>query len=157
MKAVPLGLRCNTMANKDLRKYTAQRLGAKRRGIDWQLTFDSWMTWWQSTGHYHERGVCKGGYVMARFGDTGPYSLTNIKCILATDNVAEVNRKYKALTEEQKLQRSINSPLNKPIVTPLGKFRSAKEAADKHGVAGSTIRKKIITHPQDYYYPRERI
>jgi hypothetical protein len=57
------------------------------RGIDWQLTFEQWFGWWLESGHYHERGRLKDQYVMARFGDTGPYSLDNIMCIPNKENV----------------------------------------------------------------------
>jgi hypothetical protein len=75
--------------NKDYEKFYFQRSAAKGRGIDWQLTFEDWLSWWQSTGHYHERGRGKGKYVMSRYGDIGPYSLTNIECILGTKNISE--------------------------------------------------------------------
>ena len=37
-------------------------------------------------------GDKKGQYVMARFNDTGPYALDNIKCITAEENHIEANK-----------------------------------------------------------------
>ena len=70
------------------RMFTKQRHHAKRRGIDWALTYDEWLHWWQQTGHFHERGTCRGQYVMARIGDLGPYALGNIICLLHGQNIA---------------------------------------------------------------------
>jgi hypothetical protein len=69
--------------------YYSQRWNADARGIPFLLTREQWYAWWESTGHFHERGRKKGQYVMARLGDTGSYELGNIKCILATENTSE--------------------------------------------------------------------
>lgn len=74
------------MKNPDKTKYNNHRYNAKQRNIDWQFTFESWMAWWQATGHYHERGRRIGQYVMARFGDVGPYSPANVFCCTSSHN-----------------------------------------------------------------------
>lgn len=73
--------------DKHRQRYMMQRNKAQHRGIEWNLTFDEWFLWWLESGHYHERGRLKGQYVMARFGDAGPYSLDNIMCIPNRENV----------------------------------------------------------------------
>ncbi|MEZ0602932.1 hypothetical protein ACAX43_12375 [Paraburkholderia sp. IW21] len=73
---------------KDKDKFWSHRSNARfARGIEFNLTFEEWFTWWQETGHYHERGKGQGKYVMARFNDTGPYELGNIYCCTHADNV----------------------------------------------------------------------
>ena len=65
---------------------------ATDRNIEWQLTFDEWLTWWQQQlgpDWLAKRGKGKGRYVMARFNDCGPYAIGNIKCELFEDNIRE--------------------------------------------------------------------
>lgn len=59
-------------------KFRAQRGKAKQRGIDWQLTFEEWLGIWEKSGKFELRGRQSGNYVMARFGDVGPYSVDNV-------------------------------------------------------------------------------
>ena len=71
-----------------LRKFNAQRGSAKRRGIEFGLNFREWWDIWQDSGHWNERGR-GGGYVMARFGDSGPYVVGNVEIITANKNVSD--------------------------------------------------------------------
>lgn len=74
-----------------------QRRNARERGIAWGFpTFWSWWQVWDKSGHWNERG--RGhGYVMARHGDSGPYSPQNVKIVLATENVAEYYDRERAI------------------------------------------------------------
>lgn len=71
--------------------YQVQRYNAKKRNIAFNLTFKEWLHIWQVSGHLHERGRHSGQYVMARFGDKGPYAVGNVKIILMNDNMVEAN------------------------------------------------------------------
>jgi hypothetical protein len=71
------------------RNWHSCKTNAKRRNIPFLLTYEQWLRIWQQSGHLHERGCKRGQYVMARFGDTGPYSVDNVKIILVGDNHAE--------------------------------------------------------------------
>ena len=53
-----------------------QKISAKNRNIDWLFTFEEWIRWWGSD--IVNRGCRKGQLVMARKGDTGPYSSDNV-------------------------------------------------------------------------------
>lgn len=53
------------------------------------LTFEEWVEWWVDTGHYHDRGIKIGQYVMSRFGDKGDYTLDNIFCQTTENNLRE--------------------------------------------------------------------
>jgi hypothetical protein len=107
-------------------EYLVHRGHAKRRGIDFLLSYEEWFQIWQESGHLHERGYRKGQYCMARFGDVGPYVVGNVHIILHADNSREghteenankriaatkeanarrVYKKFK-LTEEQKAKIS---------------------------------------------------
>jgi len=69
--------------------YRSQGYSAKERNIEFNLTWQEWITWWIDTGHVAERGAHKDEYVMSRFNDTGPYELGNIKCITQGENKRE--------------------------------------------------------------------
>lgn len=58
-------------------KYKRQKKSAEHRGIYWEFTFESWFRKWQDSEKWKERGTHRGGYVMTRIGDTGPYSPEN--------------------------------------------------------------------------------
>lgn len=68
-------------------KFLAQRRRAKARGISWELTFEQWVDWWGQD--LHQRGVKSQEFCMGRKGDTGPYSLDNIKKITTRQNIME--------------------------------------------------------------------
>ena len=77
---------------RDLNRcFLQQRSNARLRGIEWHLTFCEWRDWWLASGHLHERGRHRGEWVMARPGDVGAYTLGNIQCMRAEDNVKERN------------------------------------------------------------------
>jgi hypothetical protein len=73
-------------------RFCIQRSQAKRRGIEWQLTFEDWFAIWTESGHWEERGKRAGCYCMARHGDTGPYAVGNVSIITVEQNSSEGNR-----------------------------------------------------------------
>jgi hypothetical protein len=76
------------------RAFTAQRLWAAKRGIEFLLTFDQWLLWWEQQlgpDWLLLRGVGHGKFCMARPGDKGPYALGNIECKLHVENHREGN------------------------------------------------------------------
>lgn len=108
------------------RKFQEQRNAARRRNISFLLTFEEWWKFWQDSSHWYERGRNKGSYVMARFGDKGPYAVGNVKICTVEENAidkklflseetrdklskAHIGRKrdyWKKMTPEQKEQWS---------------------------------------------------
>lgn len=79
-------------------RYRAQRLRASNRNIGWEFTFPTWVAVWEASGHLHERGrVNKGSYVMARHGDTGPYSPTNVYITTLSQNFLDYHEKARAV------------------------------------------------------------
>jgi hypothetical protein len=73
------------------RKYSNHSCGAKRRGIPFEISFPEWMNVWISSGHWNERGRKGHQYVMARYGDTGPYTVDNVTIITFKQNASESN------------------------------------------------------------------
>lgn len=102
-------------------KFRYQRSRANQRGIPFLLTFEQWYEWWQSTGHWHERGNTKGKYVMSRYGDLGPYSLDNIFCQTTEDNTREGNVKLRGIVRsDETRQRMSESFKGKPKLKNRG-------------------------------------
>jgi hypothetical protein len=67
-------------------KYIRQRANAKRRGIPWEFTFDTWWDVWEKSGKWEQRGKEANQYVMSRVHDDGPYSPGNVKVITMSAN-----------------------------------------------------------------------
>lgn len=71
-------------------KYHVQKCGAKRRGIEWRFTFETWVEWWEDNLGYNwvkKRGKHRGQYQMARKGDKGAYSPGNVQCLKTEDHL----------------------------------------------------------------------
>lgn len=73
-------------------KYVQQKRNARYRKIDWGFTLLTWWKLWGSDGHWLKRGTRKSQYVMARFGDSGPYAPENVYLATTTDNRHESYR-----------------------------------------------------------------
>lgn len=80
------------MNQKLLEAFSKQKRNAKRRGIDWILSLDEWLSIWEGSGHIDSRGRGKGKYVMSRKGDKGPYSVSNVEIITYEKNVSDARR-----------------------------------------------------------------
>lgn len=77
--------------------YRVQKRHARKRGIEWQFTFETWWAVWRCSGNWNERGCTRGSYCMARTGDKGPYSPTNVRICLVSENHAEAHGTRKLL------------------------------------------------------------
>jgi len=75
--------------NPELLAYTTHKHGAKARGVPFLLTFDEWCAIWRESGKFAQRGHRGDQYVMARFGDVGPYAVGNVRIITARENALE--------------------------------------------------------------------
>lgn len=71
--------------------YAQHRRDSRGRGIAFLLTFEQWLLVWVESKQIYNRGPKLGQYVMARFGDKGPYALGNVKIITAAENHREAN------------------------------------------------------------------
>jgi hypothetical protein len=77
--------------NRARNAFLVQRADARRRGIPFLLTFEEWWTIWHASGYWERRGKLAGQYVMARYGDVGPYALGNVRICTFGDNAREAN------------------------------------------------------------------
>jgi hypothetical protein len=95
----------------DIKKkaYRQQKGDAKKRGIEFKLTFEEWINWWGDD--FENRGVGVDKLVMGRIGDVGAYELSNIKKITFSDNSRECRINYGACNPikfEGKTYKDIN-------------------------------------------------
>lgn len=81
-------------------KYRQQKTNAISRGISFELTLPEWWDIWQKSGHWHERGLAKDKYVMARLCDLGSYSVDNVTIITQSENAKEARLMDKVLARE---------------------------------------------------------
>lgn len=73
-------------------KFIIQRASAKRRQIEWELTFDEWWDIWQKSGKWELRGNQANLYCMARKGDQGGYVKGNVIIKLLKENSREIKK-----------------------------------------------------------------
>lgn len=64
-------------------KFSTHKTHATERGIAFLLTFDEWWELWYR--HWED----KDGLVMARYGDTGPYAVGNVRIDTVSANISE--------------------------------------------------------------------
>lgn len=91
-------------------KYASQKSGAKKRGIEWKITFDEWVTWWGED--IHKRGLGHDSFQMQRYGDKGAYELGNIRKGYPRDNSrTNANVQYNRKTEQAAKNRDAFSEI----------------------------------------------
>jgi hypothetical protein len=71
------------------RRFRQHRDNSRRRTIPFLLSFPSWLSIWWMSGHWHERGIRRGQFVMARPEDCGSYVGGNVAIITNAANVVE--------------------------------------------------------------------
>lgn len=71
-------------------RYTRHKANAKRRGVEFLLTYEQWAAVWQDAGRWPERP--EPGFHMCRCGDVGPYAVGNVYIGTKGENCAERNR-----------------------------------------------------------------
>lgn len=88
------------------RRYASQKANAKRRGIDWQFTLETWVAFWgddlDRRGSGHDR-LC-----MQRFGDSGPYHPDNVRKGYAMQNAktAGVIRRSRNIADKVRMKQT---------------------------------------------------
>lgn len=128
-----------------------QRCRARNRGITFQLSFKQWFSIWQNSGRLHRRGKQNGQYVMARFGDRGPYATGNVKIVTINQNGHESKGKTGQITpltcrEKISLSHRKLSPLTKAQVreirrryVPRSRDANTVVLAREYGVSQATL------------------
>lgn len=78
-------------------RYLKHKTSAKRRGIEFKLTFEEWWAIWAP--HYESRGTSAGQMQMCRTGDVGPYASWNVRIDTVEANRAEAKYSGQAKAE----------------------------------------------------------
>jgi hypothetical protein len=94
-------------------KYLQIMRRAADRGIDFQMTFEEWMTVWLDSGHWHQRGKGLGKYNMSRINDTGPYAVGNVFIQRHEQNSSDGHR-GKSKSAEHNLKNSLGQRSRRP-------------------------------------------
>lgn len=118
------------------KRFREQRHSSEQRGIAFLLTFDEWITVWTESGHLHERGKAPGQYVMARYGDCGPYAVGNVKIITMKANIQEGSRGFGnsgiGRPHDLATRRKISSSnMGRPATRGTLGFRHTQETKDR--------------------------
>ena len=95
------------------RAYLNQKHNAKRRGIEWEFTYESWLAWWG--GDLANRGCKAWNLQMQRIADAGPYAPSNVRKGHPKDNsktamIVHLNNKTRMAGIELQRQRGENIP-----------------------------------------------
>jgi hypothetical protein len=127
---------------KDLRSaYINQRKMAKYRGISWEFTFETWVAWWLTENRWFTRGNGRDQTCMARIGDVGPYSPSNVVHATNAENGQEkIGRAWttaQRAAQRAGLPRTVGKP--RAVITPKGEFPTVRAAAVHHGVSAPYI------------------
>jgi len=77
------------------RAFISQRTNARKRGIEWEMTFPEWWSVWEESGRYEQRGRRGDLYVMARRQDFGPYAAWNVYITTMSQNAADYQAELK--------------------------------------------------------------
>lgn len=100
------------MAISARRAYTQQKNNAKARGIDWQFTFETWLSWWGAD--IGNRGVRAWNLQMQRIADAGPYHPDNVRKGHPRGNIAtakKVQRRDATLASAARISAmAVNNP-----------------------------------------------
>jgi hypothetical protein len=100
-------------------KFNRQKARAAARGIEWQLSFDQWVTWWGEDINLRGKGV--GQLQMQRFGDKGPYAIWNIKKGTPQQNsktMGALRRNHNQQAASDRHQRNLDAAIHAPSLDP---------------------------------------
>lgn len=127
-----------TQLEIDKLAYQRHKGRAKKQNKGWFFTFEEWVAWWEiqlGPNWRNLRGKRRGQYVMARFGDKGPYHPDNIECITCGQNIKD------AVLNGANRGKGIGRKLNAQQVKLIYASKATQCAlAIKYGVSERLIR-----------------
>ena len=68
-------------------RFQQHKAGAKKRGVEFLLTFKEWWSLWEP--HWHQRGGLGHEMCMCRTNDAGPYAVGNVRIDTMANNAKE--------------------------------------------------------------------
>ena len=116
--------------------FKTQKLNATKRGIEWSLSLVEWVEIWKNSGHFNERGIGKGRYVMARIADQGGYSFDNVVIKTHEENSKEAREMDRARGTVKMYEID-------------GEMLSVPECAKKLGLSHTAMQVRLKKWPLD--------
>lgn len=112
--------------------FVRQRANARRRKVEWSLTYDEWQQIWNDSGKFDKRGTGAGTYCMARKFDEGAYSVENVEIVPNSQNsklsykrtLKQYNNPEKAIKSEYPDNYPWHNDLGWKHPTPLPAYSS---------------------------------
>ena len=103
--------------------YMTHKRNAKKRNIDFFLSYEEWLDIWTKSGHLNNRGRGKGKYHMCRYNDVGPYAIGNVYIDTAENNAGLPHKgvekplitKFKMSIAQKGKSKSISAVQNNAI------------------------------------------
>lgn len=145
--------------NRARQMYYFQKYAAGERNIPFLISFVDWLIVWEMSGKLDDRGRLKDQYVMARFGDKGPYAVGNVEIIHSGENVRKAHKdKIVSTYTRRKLAKQSGKRIKlknwqiseiREVYRP-GNRRDGHSAtgalalAEKYGVSSETIRNIVF-------------
>ena len=126
------------LADEDLRRaYHDQYTNSKRRGIEFNMSYEEWLMVWLASGKLLDRGRQAGQYCMCRYNDEGPYEIGNVFIQTIEENTKEAHKgRKKSRTHKMKLKKVLAKNRKHRMVEVDGvTYHSITEAAREHGIS----------------------
>jgi hypothetical protein len=81
-------------------RFAQHKAGAKKRGIEFLLTFEQWWGLWEP--HWEKRGLRALDMCMCRKADKGPYEVGNVRIATVKENQQERALEYRTAHAQRK-------------------------------------------------------
>jgi hypothetical protein len=109
--------------------------------------WEKWRPYWHRRYEHQTQQKTYPKFVLARYGDQGPYSVDNCRVITNIANTLERDHSkcgVKGSTPHNKGKRlPPGYYTNNGVVTPLGEYPTLRSAAKAYGVHDTTMRNRI--------------
>jgi hypothetical protein len=133
--------------------YKSQKGSSKKRKIEWQFTYETWIKKWEESGLLHLRGRGKGKMVMSRYGDIGPYNPENTSIQLHRDNLKEAHTGHvqskehrRKIGDAQRGEKDHQAKLTEKDVIEirnLAKTSSQRYIAERYGISNQQVNRIV--------------
>lgn len=130
------------MRNKYKTAYNLQTHQARKRGIEWKLTYQEWLAWWGDD--IERRGVGHDKLQMQRFHDKGAYEIGNIKKGYPRDN-AKTSAACRINKNIENLKKQYHENLNNYAISnefAISDYDDEEESIEDFMRHNGTIRRK---------------
>lgn len=136
-------------------KYHAVKAMARKRGIDWQFTIETWLNWWGDD--WHLRGQGAGRLSCVRKDLDGPFSPDNCDKREHREYTSKIDHTRRVehsvgMRKAQKRGLPRHQYHCKPVMTPAGRFDTTIAACRHYGVYRQILVRWMREKPTEFYY-----